>query len=96
VLVVVGAGPGATFGAFHWAASERDTLREHFSIRYVILRRGILKRTNEDAAQAARTRECHGFLNPRGLRVRVYQGAGAGWPKKPWKNPHPWQGFDGF
>ena len=27
------AGAGATYGAFHWVASERDTLREQFAIR---------------------------------------------------------------
>ena len=32
-------------------------------------------------------RECHGFVNPRGLSIRVGAGAGAGWqvatPEKP-------------
>jgi hypothetical protein len=41
----------------------------------------------QDIDHAISNRECHGFINPHGLQVRVATGAGAGWliatPEKP-------------
>ena len=55
IETIVIAGAGATVGALHWAASERNTLREHFAVRRCRCKESLRKRTNEDAAQAART-----------------------------------------
>ena len=41
-------------------------------------------------------RERDGFMNPHGSRVWVVTGMGTGFKIKPWKKPHPRQGFEGF
>ena len=59
VETIVGGGAGATIVGCRWAhVIERPTLRKHFAIRWCHCKerlRAILKRTNEDTAQDART-----------------------------------------
>jgi hypothetical protein len=56
IETIVGVGAGATCGGCWWFHGiERATLREHFAIRSCHCKESLRERTNEDAAQAART-----------------------------------------